>query len=102
MLIYIKISTDKTISLDVDPTNTIAHVKCMIQNEEKISPNRQRLIFACKQLEDDRTLAEYGFQEQFTIYLEYVTCNTNKIQLWVGLGIGLIGICMVIYSRFEQ
>ena len=102
MLIFIKISTDKTISLDVEPTDTIARVKAMIEDKEKIPPSQQRLNFAGNQLIAERTLADYGFQEKFTIYLDCVTCNKNNIQLWLGLGIGIFGICMMIYSRFEK
>ena len=98
MLIFIKISTDKTISLDVEPTDTIARVKAIIEDREKIPPSQQRLIFSGNQLIVNRTLADYALQEKFTIQLELVTTK-KPLQFWIGLGIGIIGLCMVIYSK---
>ncbi|XP_044956487.1 polyubiquitin-like [Hordeum vulgare subsp. vulgare] len=69
MLILIKTLTAKIFALEVDDLETIDSVKTKIQVERGIPVDQQRLFFAGKQLEDDRTVGEYGVKQQDTIHL---------------------------------
>ena len=77
--IFLTMLTDKTISLEVEPSDTISMVKFKVQAKRRIPQNQQKLTFKGLILEDKQTLHHYNIQEEDTLRLVWLKKGGMKI-----------------------
>jgi hypothetical protein len=69
MMIKVKTLTGKEVEVDIEPSDTVARIKERVEEKEGIPPAQQRLIYAGKQMTDDKTAADFGMEGGSVVHL---------------------------------
>lgn len=65
----VKTLTGKEVEIDIEPSDTIERIKERIEEREGIPPVQQRLIFAGKQMADDKTARDCNIEGGSVLHL---------------------------------
>ncbi|KAH9315382.1 hypothetical protein KI387_024009 [Taxus chinensis] len=68
-MIKVKTLTGKEIEIDIEPTDSIERIKERVEEKEGIPPVQQRLIYAGKQMNDDKTARDYNIEGGSVLHL---------------------------------
>uniref|UniRef100_A0A8C2X694 Ubiquitin-like protein NEDD8 n=1 Tax=Cyclopterus lumpus TaxID=8103 RepID=A0A8C2X694_CYCLU len=89
MLIKVKTLTGKEIEIDIEPTDKVERIKERVEEKEGIPPQQQRLIYSGKQMNDEKTAADYKIQ------------GGSVLHLVLALGKSLLYTCFLNIVSFE-